>query len=441
MILMDPDYGKHQGQLGQNEKHLTGKPMSLFSRFFTSPERTPAPSLDEVLQTRGIALDTPGLTPFKAEFQHLKATERNQWADALAQNLAGGWSLPPDWVDAQFDLRPEVVPAWMAERDGFWYRHHLEGLAVRVVACGHVMPAPWLVLWGMTAEDVLERAIEQLRERSKDQPFKRMPSGIYQGAFEDGHAAARILLPELWHGLFSGQNTFVAIPAEDTLLLAPQVILPKLVEGISARLAQPGARILGTIFQQVDDHLLPANLQDPHPMAQPQRELRQGDLAEAYRAQEAALPAELGVPAPLGLVRTQQGRSVSLATWQEGAPALVPETDLLAFIAASGRPLGIYFRQTLPRISELHGTAIEVWGPRRLRYEGFPTPAQLERLECFATGEQMASLIKGSAQAAAPRPTTAALANQASSGALSSQGTSPVPAHLRGLSLGMQDGD
>ncbi len=55
---------------------------------------------------------------------------------------------------------------------------------------------------------------------------------------------------------------------------------------------------MGTIYQQVDDHFLPANLQDPHPIAQPQRELRQADLIEAYRAQESRLPAELGDPRP-----------------------------------------------------------------------------------------------------------------------------------------------
>lgn len=415
--------------------------MAFFSRFFSSPERTPLPTLDEVLVLRGISLDTPGLEPFKGEFQQLKAEERDHWTDALAETLSGGWALPPDWLDAQYDLIPEVVPLWMAERDGFYYRPYIDGLAVRILVCGQVMPAPWLVLWGLSAEDVTERAIEQLKERSKDKPFKRLPSGIYRGEFGDGHAAARILLPELWSGLFTGQNTFVSVPNEDCLLLAPQVLLPKLLEGITAGLGMPGRRIAGTIYQQVEHHLLPANLQDPHPIAQPQRELRQGDTAEAYRAQAAFLPAALGVPAPLGLLRTQQGRSVSMSTWQEGAPVLLPETDLIAFIAASGRPLGIYFRQTLPRISTLHGTPVDVWGPRRLRYEGFPTPEQLERLECFATGEQMASLISGANPAHAPKPSTASLANQAASGALSAQASSPVPAHLRGLSLGVQNDD
>jgi len=414
--------------------------MAFFSRFFATPDRTPLPTLEELLQARNLPLDLPGLDPFRNEIRHMKADERNHWADALAETVAGGWSLPPDWIDAQFDLVPEIVPHWMAERDGFFFRPHIEGLAIRVLACGQVMPAPWLVLWGLSADDVLDRAMDQLRDRSKDQPFKRLPSGIYQGVFEDGRAASRILLPELWKGLFAGQNTFVAVPAQDRLLLAPQVLLPKLVEAIGATPAESN-RIMATIFQQVGEHLLPANLQDPHPIAQPQRELRQTDLAEAYRAQEESLPPELGRPAPLGLLRTQQGRSVSVATWQEGPAVLLPEADLVAFIAASGQALGIFFRQTLPRISELHGTPVEIWGPRRLRYEGFPTAAQLERLECFATGEQMASLIKGAAQPPAPRPSTASLANQAASGALSAQASSPVPAHLRGLSLGNQSED
>lgn len=413
--------------------------MAFFTRLFGSTDRAPLPTLQEVLLERGVAPDLPGLGPLAEEFQHLKPAERDAWVDALQENLAGGWPLPPEWLDAQYELRPEVVPLWMAERDGYFYRPSLEGMAVRVLACGQVVPRPWFTLWGIPFDDVFERSLEQLREHSKDQPFKRLPSGIYQGVFEDGHASARVLLPELWAGLFPGQNTFLAVPADDCLLLAPQVLLPKLLEGISAGLASGGRRLMATIYQQVDDHLLPANLQDPHPIAQPQRELRQSDLAEAYRAQEAALGKDLGLPAPLGILRTQQGRSVSLATWQEGAPALLPECDLVGFIAGNGRPLGIYFRQTLPRITELQGTPVDIWGPRRLRYEGFPTPAQLERLECFATGEQMAAMFKSAGQQApGGRPSAAALANQASSGALSGQAASPVPAHLRGLSLGVQ---
>jgi hypothetical protein len=414
--------------------------MAFLSRFFSSPERKALPTLDEVLTARNIPLDLPGLEPLKEEFQHLRESEQAPWADALQDLVAHGWPLPPLWQDAQYELSPRLVPSWVAERDGFFYRPHVDGLALRMVVAGQTMPEAWLTLWGVTWEDVLDRSMDQLRERSLNIPFQRQPTGIYRGVFGDGQSAARFLLPELWSGLFPGQNTFLAIPAEDELLVAPQVLLPQLVEAISKSLAGPGPRLMGTIYQQVGGNFLPATLQDPHPIAQPQRELRQADLMEAYKAQESCLAAELGVPAPAGVVRTQQGRSISYTTWQEGQPVLLPETDLVGFLAANGRPLGIYFRQTLPRIAELHGVGVDIWGPRRIRYEGFPTVAQLARLECFATGEQMADLFKGSGPAR-PRPVNAPMQDRASSGSRAAQASSPVPAHLRGQSLGVQSDD
>lgn len=382
-------------------------------------------------------MDLPGLAPHLAEFPHLGAGERARFGDAVLDLMGRGWPLPPVWLDAQYDLSPRLVPTWMAERDGYFYRPFLEGLSVRMECAGQTMPDAWLTIWGVTWEDVYERGLDHLREKSKGRPFQRQPSGIYRASFGDGHAAARFLLPELWQGLFPGQNVFLALPAEDELLVAPQVLLPQLVEADFKVLAGPGPRLMGTIYQQVNDHYLPANLQDPHPMAQPQRELRQGDLMQAYEAQVEHLPAELGQAASTGLVHTQQGRSMSYAMWKEGGPVLLPETDLVGFVRANGQPLGIFFRQTLPRISELHGTTIDFWGPRRIRYEGFPSPAQLERLEKFATAEQMSELFRPAG--ARPRPQAMPKPDQASSA--SSAGASPVPAHLRGLSLGVQSDD
>jgi hypothetical protein len=415
--------------------------MAFFSRFFASPERTKLPTLEEILEPRGIPADLEGLEAHAEEFRHLSAAERELWGDAIQDLQNHGWPLPPLWQDAQYDLSPRLVPSWVAERDGFFFRPFLEGLALRMVVCGKNMPAAWLVIWGVAWEDVLDRSLDQLRERSLNVPFRRLPSGIYKAAYQDGHCASRFLLPELWARLFPGQNTFLALPAEDELLVAPQVLLPQLVEAIGKSLSGPGPRIMATIYQQVGDSFLPANLQDPHPIAQPQRELRQSDMLEACRGQAECLPEELGDPVLPAAIRTQQGRSVSFALWHEGRPVLLPDVDLIGFVAADGRPLGIYFRQTLPRIPELHGTQVDFWGPRRLRYEGFPTAANLERLECFATGEQMAELLKAPESPSRPKAATGPMQDRASSGARSAQASSPVPAHLRGQSLGVQSDD
>ena len=414
--------------------------MAFFSRFFATTERAPLPTLEELLEARSVPVDLPGLAALKAEFLALNATERVHWADAIAELQGHGWPLPPVWLDAQYELAPELVPSWVAEKEGYYGKAVFEGISLQIRACGQVMPAAWLAIWGVSAVEVTDRAMEQFLEHSKGVAFQRLPSGIYQGRFPDGFSASRMLLPELWRGLFPGQNTFVAVPSRDTLLVSPQVLLPKLIDAVLKDLAGPGPRLLATIFQQIDDKFMPANLQDPHPIAQPQRELRQTDLLDAYRAQESELSSDLGVAAPVGVLKTQQGRSVSLATWQEGRPTLLPETDLVAFVGSNGQPLGMYFTRTLPRINELRGSVVEIWGPRRVRYEGFPTGPQLERLECFADAEQMAGIFK-SAPAPAPRPQPGAYQDPAASGGLSGQASSPVPQHLRGLSLGRQDND
>ncbi len=408
--------------------------MAFLSRFFSRAESAPLPTLEELLQAKGLPRDLPGLEALVPDFEHQGAEEREDWVEALAELHAAGHPLPPLWVDAQYDLMPQLVPTWMGERDGFHYTPIVEGLCRRILVGTQPLPGAWLTLWDVSEEDVLERALERLREKSKDCPFQRLPTGIYQSAYPDGLDASRLLLPEVWQDLFPGQNVFVAVPTPHRLLIAPQVLLPKLVEAVESALAESPDRLFATLFKVLGKDILPANLQDPHPIAQPQRELRQSDQLHAYRAQEAALDPAEGAICPVGLMRTQQGRAISYTLWTEGRPAMVPETDMIVFLTAKGKPLGMYIRQTMPRIHELRGIPLDVWGPRRLRYEGFPTAEQLARLECAANGEQVTEILRSTPGASRP---AAALAVPPPN----SQAASPVPPHLRGLNLGKQSRD
>lgn len=107
----------------------------------------------------------------------------------------------------------------------------------------------------------------------------------------------------------------------------------------------------------------------------------------------------------------------------------------MAFSDRHGEPLGIFARQTLPRIQELRGEGVSIWGPRRVRYDGFPTSEQLSRLERFATAEQMKALqAPGGDRRAAPRPGSGPLP-------FNVQGAAPLPRHLQGAGLGVQGSD
>ncbi|MBK7292726.1 MAG: hypothetical protein KA743_12225 [Geothrix sp.] len=408
----------------------------MFDRFFSRADEAPLPGLAALLEARGLPGELPGLAALAPGFEaHRKAEEREAWVAAVAELHGQGLPLPEPWVEAQDHLLPELVPAWQAEREGLWCRGFIDGLSQRIRVGDRVMPAAWLTLWDQSADDVLELALDHLKHRSEGS-FERLPSGAYRSPWRDGLDAARLLLPELWHGLFKDQHPFLAIPSADTLLAVPQILLPKLMDEVGRSL-QSGAKPLQlAVIERIHDKLMTARLQDPHPMSAPQRELKHMDLLQALRQQELDLDPALGLPATVSMVKTSQGKPLTMALWNEGAPILLPETDLIAFSARNGEPLGIFTRQTLPRIHELKGEAVSIWGPRRVRYEGFPTADQLSRLEQFATAEQMKSLqTPAGNRGAAPRP------GPGPGAPFNSQGAAPLPRHLQGAGLGVQDSE
>jgi hypothetical protein len=410
--------------------------MGLFDRFFSRADEAPLPGLAALLEARGLPGELPGLAALAPGFEaHRKAEEREAWVAAVAELHGQDLPLPEPWVEAQDHLLPELVPAWQAEREGLWCRGFIDGLSQRIRVGDRVMPAAWLTLWDQSADDVLELALDHLKHRSEGS-FERLPSGAYRSPWRDGLDAARLLLPELWHGLFKDQHPFLAIPSADTLLAVPQILLPKLMDEVGRSL-QSGAKPLQlAVIERIHDKLMTARLQDPHPMSAPQRELKHMDLLQALRQQELDLDPALGLPATVSMVKTSQGKPLTMALWNEGAPILLPETDLIAFSARNGEPLGIFTRQTLPRIHELKGEAVSIWGPRRVRYEGFPTADQLSRLEQFATAEQMKSLqTPAGNRGAAPRP------GPGPGAPFNSQGAAPLPRHLQGAGLGVQDSE
>ncbi len=409
--------------------------MGFFDRFLTRAEAAPLPELNVLLEARGLGTDLPGLAALVPGFElHRKAEEREAWVAAVAELQAAGLPLPEPWIDAQDHLLPELVPTWQAERDGFWNRSFIEGLSQRICVSSQPMPSAWLTLWDQSADEVMGLALDHLSRRSEGS-FERLPSGIYRSPWRDGLDAARLLLPEIWHGLFKDQHPFLAIPTADTLLATPQILLPKLMDEVG-RSIQAGAKPLQlAVLERIDDQLMTARLQDPHPMSTTQRELKHMDLMEALRQQESALDPALGRPATVAMLKTSQGKPMTLAVWNEGTPVLLPETDLIGFTRASGEPLGIYARQTLPRIHEMRGQAVDIWGPRRVRYDTFPSLEQIGRLEQFATAEQMKNLAaQGAGKPGGQRP--GAPSGSPSGGPQFNQGG--LPKHLQGAGLGVQ---
>ncbi|MFN8011117.1 MAG: hypothetical protein U0P81_06905 [Holophagaceae bacterium] len=411
--------------------------MSFLKNLFHRAPEAPLPTLEALASERGLALDLPGLAALLPDFEHQGPEGRKAWADAVKACVDRGWPLPPAFEEALEDLWPEIVPLWTAHRDGFKFWPFAEGLATRARVGAQPVPEAWATLWGVRIEDVLERAVEHLREASRT-PFERLPSGIYRSPQGDGHDAARLLLPELWEDIFPKQNLFVGLPSPGELYVAPQVLLPKLAEAVDRSLGSTAAghRLVYTLYQRVEGKFVPANLQDPHPIAQTQRQLRQTDYVMALEAQKEVLAALGGRAAPVGILpHPNTGRTFTVATWKGDMPCFLPETDLVAFQDAAGAPLGIYHRSTFPRVPTLKGVDVDIWGPRRVRFDAFPTAGQLDLLERFADAEQMAALSKGGTPARRPAP--AGRPGPPPPG--QAPAAAPPPPHLKDVKLGAQE--
>ena len=405
--------------------------MGFLDKFLKRAPIAPLSSLMALMEGKGLPFGHEDLAPHLEAFEHLHdETHREAWVTALGTLAAKGMPLPQDWDQAQEAILPELVPAWVPERDGGFNRLCIEGLRMRLRVRDRIIEPADLVVWDISDDDAVEQAIENLRKLTPSPLFERQPSGIYRSPWRDGLDVSRLLLPEVWKDVLKDQRPFLAIPNPSCLIIAPQVLLPKLVDAISQELGK-GPLIQAAIFERVEDQWLPARLQEPHPIAFSQRELKALDLNQALRVQAQDLPSELGTPAPMSTIRTQEGRPLTMATWTAGSPCLLPsECDLVGFLTADGAPLGAYWRQSLPRLTELKGEPVAIWGPRRVRYARNPSGEEREQLERFADAQQMLQILRSQGQAGrpAPRPVPPA------------PNPSAIPAHLQGQ-LGAQDTD
>lgn len=402
--------------------------MGFLDKFIKRGPAAALPGLEALLEGKDLPFASGDLAPHLEAFEHLQeATPREAWAAALSTLAAKGLPLPSVWDEAQEEILPELVPAWVPERDGGFARLCIEGLRLRLRVGDRIIQPADLTLWDISDDSAVEQALENLKRRSTDKAFERLPSGVYRGPWRDGLDAARLLLPDLWKDIFKDQRPFMAVPHPGCLLLAPQVLLPKLVEAVSQELGK-GPLLQAALFDRVGDQWLPARMQEPHPMAFPQRELKALDLTRVIQVQNQDLDPALGRPATMGTVRTQDGRPLTVATWTAGGACLLPsDCDLVGFMTEDGAPLGIYWRQSLPRLADLKGEAIPIWGPRRLRFDRFPTGEEREQLERFADAKQMLDILKGQGQTGRPAPKPAPDPNA-------------IHAHLQGQ-LGVQSED
>jgi hypothetical protein len=319
----------------------------------------------------------------------------------------GSYELPLDFDDIQPDLLPVVRSRFYLE--SVQLQAQLRGSDLPNVPCQVVGEHLALSLvydlphamrsighddldhWGVRFYHALEAARHNLEQLS-NVAFANINNHCFASATGDNYDASRLVLIELIHRLPVRGEPIAMVPNRDSLVITGSddetglQIMSKLAND---SLQQP--RPISTIALQLEgDQWQPWLPDRSTPLHEVFRELRLKTLASEY-AEQAEMLQQLqtvrqgAAPANFNLVQdTATQRLSSYCVWPDHGPALLPETDQVAFVAVNpdtsgSRMLGM---ADWDWVLQVMGSTLQPQGiyPERWLVRDFPTPHQCEQL-------------------------------------------------------------
>ena len=255
-------------------------------------------------------------------------------------------------------------------------------LAIDAEQSMSIVMASTLQQWGVTFEQALAVAMDNLRDHSADN-FVRVESApaLVQGNWCDAYDSSRILLPDLmFRGVGSG-NPVIMVPTRETLLLAPDHNpAAQLAMLAAAGVALSNSSRWGStaMYQIIDGQSVPYAPPDAEvheALRVLEREVAMSDYAD-QKQQLDQIHERDGVDifvASYGNME-KDGRLQSFCSWTEDVVAMLPRTDVVA-LARNGPDQ--QFEMVLvdwETLSTRHGDLLQQLPnfPPRYRVSAFP---------------------------------------------------------------------
>lgn len=245
-----------------------------------------------------------------------------------------------------------------------------------------------LKAWGLSFDDALGRAMDNLRARFKE-GLKEVATGLWASSFTEGHDAARLLLEELIVPLKPKGDLVAMAPASHLLLVADSGEESALgLMGDLAKEALTDVRALsGVAMKRVNGKWAPWLPEPKHPAYERLFFLALQTKANLYAQQKELLDAwhefigDNTAVARFSAFRTEQGEIFTSTPWTEGAPALLPHSDRIDFVRNRDGTPEVWAakwdvaHQVVPHLFEPTEEKPERW-----RVSAFPTQAELDQL-------------------------------------------------------------
>lgn len=279
--------------------------------------------------------------------------------------------------------RPAAADAWQALDDDA-----LILLAYDTQASMSTIGQATLAQWGVTFEQALAVAMDNLRERTPHS-FVALGDGLMMGEWHDAYDSSRLLLPDLLYRACAGGEPLVMIPTRGRFLLASshnvagQLAMVALAdqlmqdEGRHVSPAMYGVRHGRIVACQPTDGAVAAALARLQTMI---RAHHYGEQKQEWDELNDSIGEDVFVATCMLFQPKESEGVVSLATWTRGVDTLLPRTDIVAMVvpdAAGGDSVTkmLAWHEALAIGGELM-QEVDCY-PVRYRVRDFPDPQRL----------------------------------------------------------------
>ena len=242
--------------------------------------------------------------------------------------------------------------------------------------------------WGVSFRQVLDIALENLRQRSRE-PLEQLAPGTCRAPWKDSYAASRLLLDEVVRRCQVKGDRVVLAPHRDVLLITGSedeeglslvaqlalkaVLTPRSLDGRALRWTSRGwvpfmpERLNGAwadfrklqLFTQARDY------------DEQTRQLEKRDRETGAERFVAAFTP----------YQDERGHSLSYAVWQKGLTTVLPRTEVIFFMdparGEGARPLAVARWDEVVKASGALLTPVPGLYPERYLTRDYPTEAQL----------------------------------------------------------------
>ena len=237
--------------------------------------------------------------------------------------------------------------------------------------------------WGITFDEALEAAMQNLFSREATFLAPDLAEGVYASATDDDYDASRLLVPDAIRQFTVKGHHIAVIPNRNNLIVTGSDDVAGLASmaKLAAKAMEEHHGISGIALRLDGDEWTPWMPPSDHPAYKDFQRLQLQSLGHEYAQQKDMLDklhkkhGENVFVASLYIRPAPDGRLLSLARWAADADTMLPKTDTVAFIGLGEAPTLVEWQKAVDVVGDLM-EPLDIYPPR-YRVREFPSETQL----------------------------------------------------------------